>query len=133
MGTLGFQVLIESGRQLITQVHDLWFTFVITSNLFFISDLVADAMTQSGAREFRAQARALDGRQHVLCCGREVLPHALLPNLQERDREGLRPGPFLRRDHKLGRPGRGAARRPVQMVDGPSWRHTGKQSCNAII
>ena len=81
MGTLGFQVLIESGRQLITQVHDLWFTIIVTLNL--MSDLVAYAMTQSGAREIRAQARDLDGQQHVLCCGREVLPHALLPNVQE--------------------------------------------------
>ena len=131
MGTLGFQVLIESGRQLITQVHDLWFTIIVTLNL--MSDLVAYAMTQSGAREIRAQARDLDGQQHVLCCGREVIPHALLPNVQERDREGVRSGPFLRRDHKLDRPGLGAARRPVQMVDGPSWRHTGKQSCSTVI
>jgi hypothetical protein len=59
MGTLGFQVLIESGRQLITQVHDLCFTIILTLNL--LSDLDADEMTQSGARGFQVQARAVDG------------------------------------------------------------------------
>jgi len=34
MGTLGFQVLIESGRQLITQVHDRLFTFLTTDGAF---------------------------------------------------------------------------------------------------
>jgi len=88
---------------------------------------------QTGACEFQAQAGALDGGQHVLGCGREVLPHALLSDLQERDREGLRPGPLLRRDHQLGRPGRGVARRPVQMVDGSRWCHIGEQISSKII
>lgn len=68
----------------------------------------------------------MDDRQHVLSRSGEVLPDALLPVVQERDRESLRAGPFLRRDHQLGRPRQRAPRRPVQMVDGSGRSHTGE-------
>uniref|UniRef100_A0A453DTC7 Uncharacterized protein n=1 Tax=Aegilops tauschii subsp. strangulata TaxID=200361 RepID=A0A453DTC7_AEGTS len=88
------------------------------------ADRVGAGAGDAGAHHVRHLEGDVDGGQHVVRGRRQVLPHALLPDLQERDRPGLRAGPLLRRHHQLRRPRQRPPRRQVQVVDGPRRSHT---------
>jgi hypothetical protein len=124
MGTLGFQVPVESGHQLITQVHHLWLTFSITPNIN--SHLVDNTKQCAMTRQEHMKISS------VLHCSREALPHTILLNVQERDREAYA------QDHFLGviTNSIGLAIQYIwqgRWTELVSYCHTGEHNCNTII